>query len=212
MKVSGIIFDFDGTISDTIHVSDLAMKAVYRQATGKDLDDSTVSGYSGPTEEEFVSRLLPHFPDTAEHYLAEFARQHSHVTQPFDGVVQLIDSVRELGIPVSMVTAKGPRVTQLSFEKIPVRHLFDSVYTATPEGGIAKGPSIADQIEIWSLEPGNAAYIGDTQTDMTQAMSAGVVPLGAAWGGAASAVQLYAAGAEAVFTSPDQVLDWLSSH
>lgn len=153
MRVKAFIFDFDGTVSDTVHVSNMAMKSVYRQLTGNELEDSTVLGYSGPTEEEFISGLLPDFQGVSELYLAEFERLHSTVTTPFDAVVPLIEAIRALDLPVSMVTAKGPRVTELSFAKMPVRHLFDCVYTATSSGGIAKGHASFNRLKSGHWNP-----------------------------------------------------------
>ena len=210
MKVKAFIFDFDGTIADTVEVSNSAMRTVYRQITGDELSRDLLHSYDGPTEEKFLSRLLPGSERVAELYLQEFVREHASHTEPFDGVVSLIEEIRSLGMPVSMVTAKGPSTAKLSFEKIKIRNLFDSIYTATENDGIAKTPHIVNQLEQWSLEPREAAYIGDTVTDMAQAIEAGVVPLGAAWGGASTSRELRNAGAVSVFTEPDQVLSWLN--
>lgn len=208
MRIKGLIFDFDGTVADTIHVSNQAMQSVFKAVTGTELSDEAVLSYTGPTEEQFISRLLPDVPNAAGLYLEEFSRLHRQCRKPFDGITQLIKTARKEGLPVSMVTAKGPTTAKLSFDYIDIRHLFDEVYTATSDG-IQKVPHIRKLIAQWGLSTGEAAYIGDTVSDMAQAEEAGAVPLGACWGGFASKTQLVEAGAREVFTDPLQILDWL---
>ena len=127
----------------------------------------------------------------------------------FNGVGQLLDALHGSGTRLAIVTAKGERAAELSLDRVPVAHRFDAVITATRES-VRKAPRILEQIARWSLEPVDAAYIGDTQSDMAQAVEAGVTALGAAWGGVATPAELLEAGATAVFTNPARVLDWMT--
>ncbi len=211
MKAKALIFDFDGTIADTWDVGNAAFKNTYERFMGKVLTDGELMTHGGYVEEVIVHRLVPHaHAEAEEFFFQEFTRQHDLHAALFDGIMPLLESLTSSNKRLAVVTAKGVHAAQISLERFPIGHLFERFSTATLETA-SKTPRISNQVQRWSLEASQAAYIGDTVSDMTQAREAGVVPLGAAWGGVATPDELRDAGADAVFTEPSQLLDWLHS-
>jgi phosphoglycolate phosphatase-like HAD superfamily hydrolase len=62
----------------------------------------------------------------------------------------------------------------------------------------------------WELPRHRLAYVGDSPNDMTHALEAGLVPLGAAWARESRPSALRRAGAAAVFSHPRELLAWLN--
>ena len=69
----------------------------------------------------------------------------------------------------------------------------------------------ADILAAWHIDPRDAAYVGDADTDMREAELAGVIPLGAQWS-TRSTIHLMAKMPELTFTSIPDFLYWLHAN
>jgi phosphoglycolate phosphatase len=58
------------------------------------------------------------------------------------------------------------------------------------------------------VAPESILFLGDSNTDMQTAVTAGMVPLGAAWG-FRGRDELLASGAASVLNTPLELMDWL---
>ena len=208
MRVSGIIFDFDGTLADTLPVCFAAYRVVFQRYLGRQLSDEETAQYFGPSEEGVIAAAVGQSSEEAvEMYLREYEANHHLCPAPFDGIAETLELLRGAGVRTSLVTGKGPRSLEISFQKMGLRSYFDSVAT----GGLTrntKAESISAAVAGWGLEPSEVAYIGDSPSDIQQSKLAGVVPLAAAWSptlGKGRAA-LEAMGPEVVFDSPSELV------
>jgi phosphoglycolate phosphatase-like HAD superfamily hydrolase len=209
MRAQGIIFDFDGTIADTWRVSNIAFKATFRRFVGREIEDDELFTYAGPIEDVIVQKMVPHAPDQAvEYFFAQFAAAHETCTEPFPGILPLLSELQDTNVRRSVVTAKGPRAASITFSKIPLKHYFENIHTASLTI-TEKAPRISGEVKNWRLSPSQVVYVGDTVSDMREAQKAGVVPVGAVWGGVGTSEELLAAGAVATLASPGQLMSWL---
>jgi len=62
--------------------------------------------------------------------------------------------------------------------------------------------------ELWGLKPSEIAFIGDSEADMHTALTAGMLPIGVAWG-FRSVSQLLASGAKHILQSPEELLKYM---
>jgi phosphoglycolate phosphatase-like HAD superfamily hydrolase len=118
--------------------------------------------------------------------------------------------LRERGLLLGVVTGKGAASAAISFRHLGLAPYFDVVEAGSPDGGV-KPEAIRRVLARWDMPPGEAAYVGDSPSDMADAVTAGVVPLGAGWA-ATSAVQDPACcGARVTFESVERFCEWIES-
>jgi phosphoglycolate phosphatase len=218
-KYRAVIFDLDGTLLDTL--DDLAdwMNAVLALMGYPGHPRDSFRYFVGDGARKFAERVLPEDARTPEIIAEcvalmakEYDRRLSEKTRPYDGIPGLLDSLTNMGIKKAILSNKPSMPTLFVVKKLLSRWEFDRVYGADPPGiPVKPDPAgalrIADELEI---PPDEILYLGDTNTDMRTAVSAGMFPVGAAWGFRTRA-ELESAGAKAIAESPPDVLRILTA-
>lgn len=208
-RFRGAIFDFDGTIADTLPVCVAAFQRTFARHDGPMLDAAGVRSLFGPSEEGVLATTLGGDADAAlETYLEEYTRLHTASPGPFPGIRDLLDVLRVRGIPLGIVTGKGPRSVQISLDFIGLGDYFEPVEAGSPEGSI-KGEAMTRVAAAWDITPGRIVSVGDHVNDIREARKAGTVPVSVVWGHPESAVVLRAEEPEALFENVDEFASWL---
>jgi phosphoglycolate phosphatase/pyrophosphatase PpaX len=204
-----VIFDFDGTLADTVPVCCAAFRAAVRRHTGREFSDAEIVARFGPSEEGIIRDLVG---DGWERCLAAYldAYEHEHAACPaaFDGLAALLDDLRRRGVRLGLVTGKGARSAAISLRLLALDGTFDAVETGSPNGAV-KPAALRRIARGWAVAPSRVAYVGDAPSDIHDARDAGLVPLAAAWAPAADRAALLAARPRATFTSVDQLATWI---
>ncbi len=210
MRVSGVIFDLDGTLGDTLPVCYAAFREVFRTHLGREFTDEEIHSRFGPSEEGLISALVTDgatkqaIADFFTHYEAE----HRACPRPFDGAVETLAALREAGVRLAVVTGKGPRSAEISLRLLGLAPYFDFVEAGDPSGGV-KPAAMRRALARWDLEGPQIAAVGDAPSDIRAAHEVGAAAIGAAWASTASADALLAERPTAVFDSFAKLLAWL---
>ena len=59
MRLRGMIFDLDGTLTDTFSVCFLAFRETIQSALGRQPSDDEIYAYFGPSEEGMLQQWVP---------------------------------------------------------------------------------------------------------------------------------------------------------
>lgn len=208
-RFAGAIFDFDGTIADTLPLCIEAFQLTFAKYDGPRLDAAGVRSLFGPSEEGVLATALGDQAEAAlETYLAEYARLHASSAAPFPGIRSLLDELRSRGVPLAIVTGKGPRSVRISLDYIDLGGYFDPIEAGSPEGSV-KGEAMMRVAEIWGLAPDRIISVGDHINDVREARKAGTVPVSVVWAHPESAPDLLAEQPEALFETVATLTDWL---
>lgn len=217
MKYTGIIFDLDGTLLDTLEDLADSMNAVL---AGLDLPQHPLSDYRyhvGKGMRNLITNVLP--PELRNDELiencftamfTEYGSRWDAKTQPYDGIPELLDALTAMKICMSIVSNKDHYFTTRVVEKFLGRWKFDAVFGE--RSGIARKPDPVSLIEaagIMALSPGEIICLGDSGSDMTAAINAGMLPVGALWG-FRDAQELLDNGAKKLLKKPGELLNLLS--
>jgi phosphoglycolate phosphatase-like HAD superfamily hydrolase len=124
---------------------------------------------------------------------------------PFDGVIEVLELLKNQGILLAVVTAKGPYTAHLTLQHLGLSTYFDCVKTGDVNA-VIKAQAITSILQTWHVAPMHAAYIGDTMADMEEAQSAGVMALGACW---AETTTISRTPSFTTFDTVQQFLIWL---
>ena len=206
-----IIFDLDGTILNTL----------------EDLADSTnyalvMNGFSERTMEEvrtfvgngigkLIERAVPAGTDAevVNKVLADFTEYYgkhcADKTRPYDGILELINILRERGYQTAVVSNKADfAVQELCEQYFP--GLFDFVVGERKEIRRKPAPdSVLEVLERLHVEKEDALYIGDSEVDVQTAENAGIRQISVEWGFRARDV-LLSCGAEHIVMKPEEIL------
>ena len=181
MKLSGIIFDLDGTLADTMEVCLKAFQETLQHFDGRTISLRELYSLFGPSEEGILRHLLPNYGDEAyKYFLHSYERCHEACTRPFPGVEKLLDDLRSLGLRIAIATGKSAETAEISMRILRLSSRVEKLETGFVDRG-GKPELIRRVVEYWGFLPDQVAYVGDFPTDLYAAEEAGVLPIGAAW-------------------------------
>jgi phosphoglycolate phosphatase len=139
----------------------------------------------------------------------EYTQRWAELTKPYPGVPDLLDGLTQRGIRMAVLSNKPDDFTKLMVEALLPRWSFEAVLGV--RAGVPKKPDPAAALEIarkLGVEPSAFLYLGDTDTDMKTAVSAGMFPVGALWG-FRPGNELAAHGAQVLIQDPPDLLGLL---
>lgn len=212
MRLSGVIFDLDGTLGDTVPVCLEAISRSVDALTGKSYTHREIMARFGPSEEGILGQLVP--PEDVEagyrHFLREYESLHeSGDYGVFPGIPEVIDLLRAHQVPVAVVTGKGPVSARISLRYFGLADAFEMVEAGSPEGPI-KEACIRKVAEAWQVPLEEIVYVGDAPLDVVFARQAGTQPVSVAWAGTHTPEELAAENPDQVFTRVADFHDWLA--
>ena len=188
MRYKLAIFDLDGTILDTLE--DLADSTNYALSVYH-MPEHTIDEvrwFVGNGIHKLIERAVPK-GSTDEQIeqvfttFKEYYKDHCAVkTRPYDGIMELLKTLREKGILTAVVSNKGDFAVQILCEDY-FRGMFD--FAVGEREGIRRKPAPDGPLmvaEKFGVKPEECMYVGDTSTDMQTGKAAGMFTVGALWG------------------------------
>lgn len=212
MKLSGLIFDWDGTLANTLPVCFAAFRRALGEFTGKYYTDSDIEKLFGPSEDGCIRLAVGDaWKEAFDVYLDEYDRIHSLCTEPAPGMIEALIALRNAGVKLAIVTGKSKASADISLRKLSMSHLFDSIEAGSMEGCF-KSVSISKVLEEWGIPASEVAYVGDMVADVRESKMVGVLPLAAAWFDTIHHEEVLKSGPAAMFASVDEMMHWLQTY
>lgn len=200
-----MIFDFDGTIADTLGICISAFQDTIVAHGGPELSADEVKAFFGPTESGVLRNVLGNgWRDALTTYLVRYAELQTRRPLPFPGLFSLLRELQRLGVRRGIVTGKGMGSTMISVRIMGLDGQFDDIGAGSIDG-VVKAEVIGEICTKWQVEPERTAYVGDAPGDIDEARRAGVVPIAAAWAPDTDAAALAARDPAALFTTIDEL-------
>lgn len=176
-----IIFDFDGTIADTLPVlfdvvNDLADTFGYKKVVKKDI--ASLRAMSVLQIFRTLHVPLLRVPCIARRIRVELQSRMKHV-QPVTSIKPLLLALRKKGCTLGILTSNAEENVVLFLKKNRL-DIFDFVYS---EPGIfRKGKALSHIVQKQRLSASDAAYVGDEVRDVKAARKAGICSVAVTWG------------------------------
>ncbi|MFB0619040.1 HAD-IA family hydrolase [Streptomyces sp. AGS-58] len=202
---TAVVFDLDGVIVDSFAVMREAFAVAYAETVG-----------DGPAPfEEYVRHQGRYFPDIMrimglppemeEPFVRESYRL-AHRVEVFDGVVELLLTLRVRGLRLAVATGKSGERARSLLDGLGLLPFFAHVIGSDEVARPKPAPDIVLRaLELLDVGPGQAIMVGDAPTDLASARDAGVASAAALWVGPDEA-ELLAAGPDAVLRRPLDLL------
>ncbi len=188
---SGILFDLDGTLLDSLKDIANAMNTVLERHGYPTHPLEDYNHHVGDGMDTLARRVLPpeHAPDPEirSRIVREMKRQYSdtwyHWSAPYPGIHELLSQLTALPLKLGVLSNKPDE-----FTTVIVEHFFPLVSWAAVRGarpGIPIKPAPDAALDIareWELAPEQIIFVGDTSTDVRTAVNAGMPCIGVTWG------------------------------
>lgn len=212
LDLKGMIFDLDGTLAETWPICFDAFRNVFKHYTGRVYSDEEIEAMYGPDEEGIIKRLVPDlWQEGVEMYLREYELAHNLCEEPFPGIKEALELLKERGVLLAVVTGKGIGSADISLKRLGLSEYFDIVEPGHPSGG-RKPDSIRKVLKKWQIAPEKTAYIGDSPSDSDGAKEVGMIALGAAWSVYADKEKIAARNPSAIFINVASFIDWIKQN
>lgn len=204
-----VLFDFDGTLSDTTMCVFKTIEVVMARHGYSREQMGDLRRFIGPPLVEAFKDAYGFSQEQAESITAEY-REVFDTWGPddyplFDGVRELLDALRAQGRRMAVATSRlEPRALTMLGE-LGARGYFDAVRGLERSAGrLSKVDAIGDALRELGAGAADAVMIGDSHFDIEGAAAYGIPCIGATWGETSTAEALAEAGAVTVCpTVPD---------
>jgi phosphoglycolate phosphatase len=214
MSLKAVIFDLDGTLLDTL--ADLAgsMNQVLRQSGWPEHPPPVYRYFVGDGMLNLARRALP--PEARQDEVLGpvvaalrevYSRNWHHLTKPYPGVPELLQTLSRQAIPLGVLTNKPADLAQDMVRAYFPDIAFAAVAGAQPGRPLKPDPTVACALaRKIALPPEAIVLVGDSGVDMQTARAAGMYAAGALWGFRPVA-ELLSAGAQTLLPGPADLLD-----
>lgn len=210
--IQAVLFDFDGTLADTLPLSFKAFRAVFLKYEGQRLTDAEIVQTFGPTEEEIIANYLSnpaHVDEAVEYYYEVFEQNFQEHVQVSEAVQDLIVKLSDLRLPMVIITGKSRRCLDICLRNLKLDGYFAATITGDEVERSKPDPEgIFKAVQLLGLRTSDVVFVGDSDADIAAGKSAQVLTIGAHWFDTVQNAQ-FAVEPDYMFTQPDQLITWI---
>lgn len=215
MKPTALLFDLDGTITDSAEGIIHSVRYALNKQGKKIPDDCQLTSFIGPPlaesfqtvcqlkEEEIAQAIL----DYREYY----QKKGLFESQLYPDIPKLLLALQQLNLPLYVATSKPEKFARQLLAHYRLTDYFRGIYGASLDGTRAKKSTvIAYALEQAEIDPTETTImIGDRSHDILGASENGLKSIGVLYGFGTSE-ELRKAGADKLVSSPLEILSCIT--
>ncbi len=182
-----VIFDLDGTLVDTSEgIFDTARFTAMQLGIDTDVPMDRMRRFIGPPLDECF-RIVYDLSDEQIRkaypiYQARYRARGQFLGKVYDGMPQVLSSLRSRGYLLAVGTLKSESVSLSLLRHFGLLDCFDVVHGDAEHGGRTKSDVLSLILADLHLLPSDALLVGDSMHDQNGAAAAGVSFIAAAYG------------------------------
>ena len=207
-----IAFDWDGTLFDSTAIIVRCIQAAVRDVGGTVPTDKEAAYVIGMGLMQALAHAAPDVPPEKYTELGNRYRfhyiQHQDDLSLFEGVLPLLNDLRERGHLLAVATGKSRRGLDEALHSVDLRGVFDGSRTADQTAGKPHPLMLQELMADFDGAPERLLMIGDTTHDLQMAVNAGCASVGVSYG-AHEPDAFHALQPLAVAHSVRELHDWL---
>lgn len=210
-----LLFDFDGTLFDTGPGVTNCVRYALEKLGVYETDENNLKKFIGPPLYDMFRELYGFDDETANQAVALYRERYQPIgfleCTPYEGMIDLVDAVREAGFLASVCTGKPTPTTMKILEHYDLADHFDYILGSEFDGTRSKKHEVvADVMKHFGLSehPEQVRMIGDRKYDVLGAAKCGVQCIGVRFGFPEPG-ELEAAGAVHVVDTVSELKEYL---
>jgi pyrophosphatase PpaX len=208
-RIDTILFDFDGTLADSIDLIVTTFRQATEEVLGAPLPDKIVLDNLGRPLSEYFEQLAP--SGKADELIRAYRRHnlenHDALIREYPHVRETVAELAARGYRLGIVTSKGRELTGKGLAAVGLKELFSVVVTLEDTEHHKPSPEpIEFALEKLNAKRRRAAYVGDSPWDIVSGKAAGVMTVAVLWGGFSEA-DLAASGPDLIVRDPRRLLE-----
>ena len=207
-----IAFDWDGTLFDSTANIVRCIQAAVRDVGGTVPTDKEAAYVIGMGLMQALAHAAPDVPPEKYTELGNRYRfhyiQHQDDLSLFEGVLPLLNDLRERGHLLAVATGKSRRGLDEALHTVQLKGVFDGSRTADQTAGKPHPLMLQELMAEFDVAPERLLMIGDTTHDLQMAVNAGCASVGVSYG-AHEPDAFHALQPLAVVHSVRELHDWL---
>lgn len=184
MNLQCVIFDMDGTLTETNRLIFDSFNHIVRQYRGITMPDHEITALFGPPEEEALVPVVGResVEKAMQEYLEYYRNHHSALARMIPGMREVLDDVRAAGRRIALFTGKGTRTTAITLKEFRIAEYFDAVITGNDvKNHKPSGEGIRTIMDRFGLAQDEVLMVGDAVADVKAAREAGVPIAAVLW-------------------------------
>lgn len=183
-----LVFDWDGTLMDSIGTIVACTRATLRELELGDLPEEKIRGTIGLGLRETIETLSPGCDERLFGRILEGYRQHWHSTYRdmpllFPGVERMLRNLAGEGYLLAVATGKSRRGLDYALEQTGLGEVFHVTRTVDEAFSKPHPKMLLDVLDELGVVPRDAVMIGDTTYDLEMARNARTHAVGVCSGG-----------------------------
>ncbi len=208
-----IIFDMDGTLTQTNQLIYDAFNHIAEKYLQKRLTPQEIVAYFGPPERGAVENMIgpEHIEEAMAEYYAFYNDKHSALASLYPGIIDILKFLHSKDVLVALFTGKGRTTTDITLEQFEIERYFDITITGDDVGEFKpSGDGIRRILSRFGLAPNEVLMVGDAVADVLAAREVGSDIASVVWDsyGKHDVLKL---NADYVFDDVDSLFTWLTS-
>lgn len=214
MKYKAVLFDMDGTVLNTLGDLAAAVNHTLREFSMPERSIAEVAAALGNGAAYLIAHTVPDGTpkELTDKVLAAYAPYYdAHcdiLTGPYDGIVPLMQKLRERGVKLAVISNKQDTAVKPLAEKYFPGLLEIAVGESAEVRRKPNPDAVLAALRHIGVEREDAIYVGDTEVDLQTARNAGMECASVDWGFRTRA-QLVEIGAEHIFDTVQELEEYL---
>lgn len=180
-----VIFDWDGTIMDSIGKIVNCIKCSAQSLNIAPPSDTAIKNIIGLSLEKAMAVLFPSHP-TKQTALINAYKAHYKVdptpTPVFDDVANVLNALKQNGAVLAIATGKGRDGLERLLDQSQLRHFFSATRTSDDAQSKPSPDMLYQLLAELGVSANEAVMIGDTQIDMAMGRAANMDRIGVTMG------------------------------
>lgn len=214
-----ILFDLDGTLTDSREGIVRCVRETIAECGGPQLEEETLSRFIGPPLQDSFIRFCGYSPEQAEEAVERFRLRYEPVGQyenrPAPGMAELMSRLREKGCVLALASSKPENLCVSICARFGFTPHLSALVGSPPDRDWEKEDVVRETMRQLGLTADDASQVlmvGDRKFDVLGAAACGVDCAGVEFFGYAPEGELEEAGAVAVVSTPEELEAFILSH